>query len=89
MLQLLPNNLVFVSVVWVCFLELRKGLLSNSVFCVFCVCLKVWSEFFVSSGSITAILALVNCRQCYTAECVCESLNLVFQDFNSNRGMTL
>ena len=43
----------------------------------------------MSSGSITAIIARVNCRQCYTAECVCESLSLVSQDFNSIRGMTL
>ena len=43
----------------------------------------------MSSGSIMAIIALVNCRQCYTAECVCESFSLVSQDFNSNRGMTL
>ena len=89
MLQLLANNSVFVSVVWVSFLELRKGLLNNLVLCVFAVCMYAWSEFFVSSGSITAIIARVNCRQCYTAECVCESLSLVSQDFNSNRGMTL
>ena len=45
----------------------------------------------MSSGSITAIIARVtdDCRQCYTAECACESLSLVSQDFNSNRGMTL
>ena len=83
MLQLLTNNLVC-FVVWVSFLELRKGLLNNLVLCVFAVCMYVWSEFFVSSGSITAIIARVNCRQCYTAECVCESLSLVSQDFNSN-----
>ena len=74
---------------WVSFLELRKGLLNNSVFvCLLCVC-RLGVSFFVSSGSITAIIARVNCRQCYTAECVCESLSLVSQDFNSNRGMTL
>ena len=38
MLQLLANDLVF-FVVWVSFLELRKGLLNNLVFCVFAVCL--------------------------------------------------
>ena len=38
----------------------------------------------MSRGSITAIIARVNCRQCYTAECVCESLSLVYQDFNSS-----
>ena len=43
----------------------------------------------MSSGSITAIIAQVNFRQCHTAECVCESLSVVSQDFNSNRGMTL
>ena len=43
----------------------------------------------MSSGSITAIVARVKCRQCYIAECVCESLSLVSQDFNSNKGMTL
>ena len=89
MLQLLANNLVFVSVVWVSFLEIRKGLLNNSVFvCLLCVC-RLGVSFFVSSGSITAIIARVNCRQCYTAECVCESLSLVSQDFNTHRGMIL
>ena len=39
MLQLLANDLVFFSVVWVSFLELRKGLLNNSVICVFAVCM--------------------------------------------------
>ena len=88
MLQLLANNLVcFCGVV--SFLELRKGLLNNSVFvCLLCVC-RFGVTFFVSSGSIKAIKARVNCHQCYTAECVCESLSLVSQDFNSNRGMTL
>ena len=92
MLQLLTNEIAFVSVVWVSYLELRKGLLNNS-FCVFAVCLlcvcRLGVSFCVSSGSITAIIARVICRQCYTAECVCESLSLVSQDFNSNRGMTL
>ena len=53
------------------------------------VCMWVCSKYFVSRGSITAIIARVNCRQCYTAKCVCESFSLVSQDFNSNRGMTL
>ena len=52
--------------------------------CLLCVC-RVVVSYFVSSGSIMAIK--LNCRQCYTAECVCESLSLVSQDFNSNRGI--
>ena len=43
----------------------------------------------MSSGSNTAIIAQVNCCQCLTVECICESLSLVSQDFNTNRGMTL
>ena len=56
MLQLLTNNLVRFCGVG-SFLELRKGLLNNLVLCVFAVCMYAWSEFFVSSGSITAIIA--------------------------------
>ena len=36
MLQLLANDLVFVSVVWVSFLELRTGLLNHSLSC-YCI----------------------------------------------------
>ena len=52
------------------------------------VCRLVIS-FLVSSGSITAIIVRVICCQCYIAKIVCESLSLVFQDFNYYRGMTL
>ena len=88
----MKTTVLFVSVVWVIFLELRKGLLNNeflSVSVCMCVCRLVQSELFCEQRQHHCNYSQVNCRNCYTAECICESLSLVSQDFNSNRGMTL
>ena len=57
--------------------------------CLLCVCRPGVSLFCEQRQHHGNYIARVNCRQCYTAECVCESLSLVSQDFNSSRGMTL